>query len=177
MSVCKRVVSVGFGPGLDSPARGWCSASHGAGSHDWLPKKTGGQGERHDNVETICTVPLDCGTPTTRRLYPFGAPTHHYQIHRKLYIKGRKAYTTFGNKTSTQRQFKNGVPHGGVLSPTLQHIHINPSYSVLTNKCLLLLSYLNKIDEDKHTSPLCPLCKSEPHTTRVFKCTNINTQV
>ena len=30
------------------------------------------------------------------------------------YIKGRKVYTTFRNKTST-RQFKNGVPQGGVL--------------------------------------------------------------
>ena len=35
------------------------------------------------------------------------------------YIKGRKAYTTFRNKTSTQRQLKNGVPQGGLLSPTL----------------------------------------------------------
>ena len=39
------------------------------------------------------------------------------------YIKGRKAYTTFRNKTSTQRQFKNGVPQGGVLSPTLFNIY------------------------------------------------------
>ena len=47
-----------------------------------------------------------------------------------------------------------------------------------TNKCLLLRSYLNKIDEVKHPSPLCPLCKTEPHTTtHVFNCTNINTQL
>ena len=39
------------------------------------------------------------------------------------YIKRRKAYTTFRNKTSTQRQFKNGVPQGGVLSPTLFNIY------------------------------------------------------
>ena len=39
MSVCKRIFSVGFGPGLDSmsPARSWRSASHAAGSHDWGP--------------------------------------------------------------------------------------------------------------------------------------------
>ena len=45
MSVCKRVVSVGFGPGLDSmsPARSWRSASHAAGLHDWFPQKMGGR--------------------------------------------------------------------------------------------------------------------------------------
>ena len=38
-------------------------------------KKNWGPGppERQDKVDTICTVPLDCGTPTTRRLYPLGA--------------------------------------------------------------------------------------------------------
>ena len=35
------------------------------------------------------------------------------------YIKGRKSYTTYRNHTSKQRQFKTGVPQGGVLSPTL----------------------------------------------------------
>ena len=35
------------------------------------------------------------------------------------YIKGRKAYTTYRNHTSSQRQFKTGVPQGGFLSPTL----------------------------------------------------------
>ena len=39
------------------------------------------------------------------------------------YIKGRKAYTTFRNKTSTQRQFKTGIPQGGILSPTLFKIY------------------------------------------------------
>ena len=75
--MCKMVFSVGFGPGLDSmsPTRSWRSAGHDAGSHDWLHQKNWGPGppERQDKVDTICTVPLDCGTPTTRRLYPFGA--------------------------------------------------------------------------------------------------------
>ena len=39
------------------------------------------------------------------------------------YIKGRKAYTTYRNHTSKQRQFKTGVSQGGVLSPTLFNIY------------------------------------------------------
>ena len=39
------------------------------------------------------------------------------------YIKGRKTYTTYINHTSKQRQFKTGVPQGGVLSPTLFNIY------------------------------------------------------
>ena len=39
------------------------------------------------------------------------------------YIKRRKAYTTYRNHISSQRQFKTGVPQGGVLSPTLFNIY------------------------------------------------------
>ena len=39
------------------------------------------------------------------------------------YIKVRKAYTTFRNHTSRQRQIKTGVPQGAVLSPTLFNIY------------------------------------------------------
>ena len=39
------------------------------------------------------------------------------------YIKGRKAYTPYINHTFSQRQFKTGVPQGGVLSPTLFNIY------------------------------------------------------
>ena len=39
------------------------------------------------------------------------------------YIKGRKAYTTYINHTSAQRQIKTGVLQGGVLSPTLFNIY------------------------------------------------------
>ena len=64
------VFSVGFGPGLDSmsPARSRRSASHAAGTHGWLPQKMGGVGGYN-----LHSVPPDCGTPTTSRLYPFGA--------------------------------------------------------------------------------------------------------
>ena len=39
------------------------------------------------------------------------------------HIKGCKAYTTYRNHTSSQRQFKTGVPQGGVLSPILFNIY------------------------------------------------------
>ena len=84
MRVCVRVFSVGFGPGLDSmsPTRSRRSASHAAGTHAWLPKKTGRLGLRRGGVggynlqcspDSPPDSPPDCGTPTTSRLYPFGA--------------------------------------------------------------------------------------------------------
>ena len=39
------------------------------------------------------------------------------------YIKGGRAHTTYIHDTSSQRQFKTGVPEGGVLSPTLFNIY------------------------------------------------------
>ena len=79
--MCVRVFSVGFGPGLDSmsPARSRRSASHAAGTHGWLPQKTWRPGLRRGGVGgyNLHSVPPDsppdCGTPTTSRLYPFGA--------------------------------------------------------------------------------------------------------
>ena len=58
--------------------------------------------------------------------------------------------------------------------------HSNPSYPGPTqNKQMSpTMLILKKIDADKHPSPLCPLHKSEPHTTtHLFNCTNINTQL
>ena len=43
------------------------------------------------------------------------------------YIKKRKAYTTYRNHISKQRQFKTGVPQGGVLLPTLFNIYTTDS--------------------------------------------------
>ena len=79
--VCVGVLSVGLGPGLDSmsPARSRRSASHAAGTHGWLPQKTGRPGLRRGGVggynmhSVPPNSPPDCGTPTTSRLYPFGA--------------------------------------------------------------------------------------------------------
>ena len=87
--MCVRVFSVGFGPGLDSmsPARSRRSASHVAGTHGWLPQKTGRSGLRRGvvggyNLHSVPpNSPPDCGTPTTSRLYPFGAYRLHYTSH------------------------------------------------------------------------------------------------
>ena len=38
-------------------------------------------------------------------------------------IKGRKAYITYRNHTSIQRQFKYGVPQGGAFSPPIFNIY------------------------------------------------------
>ena len=70
-----RVVSVGPGLDLMSPARSRRSASHTAGTHGWLSQKTGWPGLRRGRVGgyNLHSVPPDCGTPTTSGLYPFGA--------------------------------------------------------------------------------------------------------
>ena len=64
--MCVRVFSVGLGPRLDSmsPARSRRSASHAAGTHGWLPKKTGRPGLRRGGVGgyNLHSVPPDCGT-------------------------------------------------------------------------------------------------------------------
>ena len=88
MRVCVRVFSVGFGPVLDSmsPARSRRSASHAAGTHGWLPQKTGRPGLRRGGVGgyNLHSVPPDsppdCGTPTTSRLYPFGASFYYVVV-------------------------------------------------------------------------------------------------
>ena len=69
MRVCVRVFSVGFGPGLDSmsPARSRRSAIHVAGTHGWLPKKTGRPGLRRGGVggyNLHSTPPLTVPPPT-----------------------------------------------------------------------------------------------------------------
>ena len=64
------LLEVGLGPGLDSmsPARSRRSASHAAGTHGWLPQKTGRPGLRRGGVggynlhSVPPNSPPDCGT-------------------------------------------------------------------------------------------------------------------
>ena len=45
-----------------------------------------------------------------------------------------------------------------------------------TGKSPFLQTYLNKINPKEHTSPLCPLCKQQEHTTNhLFTCNHIQT--
>ena len=44
-----------------------------------------------------------------------------------------------------------------------------------TNKSPILISYLHKVDETHHPSPICPLCKTHPHTNdHLFNCTHLS---
>ena len=100
MRVCVRVFRVGFGPGLDSmsPARSRRSASHAAGTHGWLPKKTGWRGRWIQFAQCV-PPPPDCGTPTTSRLYPFGAC-----IYLKLCLKRLNQLTVKKSKMAAKIQ-------------------------------------------------------------------------
>ena len=82
------------------------------------------------------------------------------------YIKGRKTYTTYRNYISSQRQFKTGVPQGGVLLRTLfniysvdippprppiqvivyaDHITITSTYTSTSASKKYILPYLHKV--------------------------------
>ena len=88
MRVCVRVFSVGFVPGLESmsPAGVGAPPAMLRGRTAGFPKKTGRPGLRRGGVGgyNLHSVPPDsppdCGTPTTSRLYPFGAhEVDHFQ--------------------------------------------------------------------------------------------------
>ena len=86
------------------------------------------------------------------------------------YIKGRKAYTTYINHTSKQRQFKTGVPQGGILSPTLFNIYTSdlppPSAPVQ------VMAYADDITiTSTHTSTSAAKTYIQPYLHKVFAWT------
>ena len=89
------------------------------------------------------------------------------------YIKGRKAYTTYINHTSKQRQFKTGVLQGGVLSPTLFNIYTSdlppPSAPVQA------MAYADDITiTSTHTSTSAAKKYIQPYLHKVFAWTKQN---
>ena len=89
------------------------------------------------------------------------------------YMKGRKAYTTYINHTSRHRQFKTGVPQGGVLSLTLFNIYTSdlpqPSAPVQ------IMAYADDITiTSTHTSTSAAKKYIQPYIHKVFAWTKQN---
>ena len=89
------------------------------------------------------------------------------------YIKGRKAYTTYRNHTSRQRQFEAGVPQSGVISPTLFNIYTSdvppPSAPVQ------VMAYADDITiTSTHTSTNAAKKYIQPYLQKVFAWTKQN---
>ena len=137
--VCVGVLSVGLGPGLDSmsPARSRRSASHAAGTHGWLPKNwEAGPPERRGRwIQFAQCSPEQsprlwhCGTPTTSRLYPFGAsPTnhHHHQykhtaitIFINITLQKGKLHTTWKLLPERKIKHRNNIWKANNCDPSL----------------------------------------------------------
>ena len=139
----------------------------------------------HLHRESRLTPHTDITPPHRSR--PWSKPPTHTLIRKLLqtnipctiikfianYIKGRKAYTTYRNHTSKQRQFKTGVPQGGVLSPTLFNIYTSdlppPSAPVQ------VMAYADDITiTSTHTSTSAAKKYIQPYLHKVFAWTKQN---
>ena len=88
-----------------------------------------------------------------------------------LYIKGCKAYITYRNHTSI-RQFKTGIPQGGVLSPTLFNIYTADLPS--PRSPVQVMVYADDITITyTHTSMHTAKKDIQPYPHKVFAWTNI----
>ena len=89
------------------------------------------------------------------------------------YIKGHKAYTTYRNHTSRQRQFKTGVPQGGVRSPTLFTIYT--SYLPPPSAPVQVMAYADDITiTSTHTSTSTANKYIQPYLQKLFAWTKQN---
>ena len=94
------------------------------------------------------------------------------------YIKERKAYTTYINHTSKQRQFKTGVPQGGVLSPTLFNIYTSdlspPSATVqvmaYADDTTITSTHTSKSAAKKYIQPLTKCRQNNLHSVHTRPC-------
>ena len=89
------------------------------------------------------------------------------------YIKGCKAYTTYRDHRSSQRQFKTGVPQGGVLSATVLNIYttdIPPPRAPVQ-----VMAYADNITSTStHTSTSATKKYIQPYIHKVFASTKQN---
>ena len=89
------------------------------------------------------------------------------------YINGRKAYKTNINHTSSQRQFKTGVTHGGFLSPTLYNIYITDIKP--PREPVQVMAYADDITiRSTHTSMSAANKYIPPYLHKVFAWTKRN---
>ena len=89
------------------------------------------------------------------------------------YIKGRKTYTTYRNYASKQRQFKTGVPQGGLLSPILFNIYTSDLPP--PNAPVQVMAYADDITiTATHTSMSAAKKYIQPYLHKVFAWTKQN---